>query len=270
MITTLDKKSKSKTKFYEIEGQRVYLPKGISAETWRGGVQKLIVTSTEHGKPKRLSFPWTLAGLEEAKALNDTYKKEVRKYGADFGNITEDEKRALDLWRQYTKEAMANGFAYASAYEIVQAGLEGRKTTSPTFEALARFYFDKELMRKTDGELTEHAETVKRRLFNHICPVLGSRPAHTITEEEVEAFLNSLKGINGKRASVNTREQYLNLLKTVFKFCIKRGQIPATYNPVANLNPPTKKKIEEPETLSVEEVKRIFAFVKNTPRYQTP
>ena len=267
VITTLDKKAKSKTKFYEIEGQRVYLPKGISAETWRRGVQKLIVTSTEHGKPKRLSFPWTLAGLEEAKALNDTYKKEVRKYGADFGNITEDEKRALDLWRQYTKEAMANGFAYASAYEIVQAGLEGRKTTSPTFEALAQFYFDKELMRKTDGELTEHAETVKRRLFNHICPVLGGRPAHTITEEEVEDFLNSLKGIDGKRASVNTREQYLNLLKTVFKFCIKRGQIPATYNPVANLNPPSKKKIEEPETLSVEEVKRIFAFVKNTPRY---
>ena len=179
----------------------MYLPKGICAETWRRGVQKLIVTSTEHGKPKRLSFPWTLAGLEEAKALNDTYKKEVRKYGADFGNITED------------------------------------------------------------------AETVKRRLFNHIRPVLGGRPAHTITEEEVEAFLNSLKGIDGKRAAVNTREQYLNLLKTVFKFCIKRGQIPATYNPVANLNPPSKKKIEEPETLSVEEVKRIFAFVKNTPRY---
>ncbi|MBQ8480383.1 MAG: site-specific integrase [Akkermansia sp.] len=79
--------------------------------------------------------------------------------------------------------------------------------------------------------------------------------------------MNSLKGIDGKRASVNTREQYLNLLKTVFKFCIKRGQIPATYNPVANLNPPGKKKIEEPETLSVEEVKHIFAFVKNTPRY---
>lgn len=164
---------------------------------------------------------------------------------------------------------MANGFAYASAYEIVQAGLEGRKTTSPTFEALAQFYFDKELMRKTDGELTEHAETVKNRLFNHICPVLGGRPAHTITEEEVEAFLNSLKGIDGKRASVNTREQYLNLLKTVFKFCIKRGQIPATYNPVANLNPPSKKKIVEPETLSVEEVKRIFSFVKNNPKYHS-
>ena len=70
--------------------------------------QKLIVTSTEHGKPKRLSFPWSLAGLEEAKVLNVTYRKEVRKHGTDFGNITEDEKRVLALWRQYTKEAMAN------------------------------------------------------------------------------------------------------------------------------------------------------------------
>lgn len=269
VITTLDKKSKSKTKFYEIEGQRVYLPKGISAETWRRGVQKLIVTSTEHGKPKRLSFPWTLAGLEEAKALNDTYKKEVRKYGADFGNITEDEKRALDLWRQYTKEAMANGFAYASAYEIVQAGLEGRKTTSPTFEALAQFYFDKELMRKTDGELTEHTETVRQRLFNIICPYFGNKPSHTISENDVLNFLDGLKGQNGGKASLVTRTQYLNLLKSVFKFAVEQGNITKEFNPVANLKPAKKRKDAEPEILTVDEVKRIFSFVKNTPKYHS-
>ena len=267
VIATNNKKTKRRTKLHEIEGKRVYLPKGVSTALWSNGTQRIVVTWSEHGKSKTKSFPWTLAGLEDAKALNETYKNEAKKYGAEFGNITEDEKRALDLWRQYTKEAMANGFSFASAYEVMQNGLTNRKVTSPTFETLARFYFDKELMRKTDGELTEHAETVKNRLFNYICPVLGGRPAHTITEEEVEDFLNSLKGMNGKRASVTTRTQYLNLLKSVFKFCIKREQIPASYNPVANLNPPTKKKIEEPETLSVEEVKRIFAFVKNTPRY---
>lgn len=267
MIATETKKTKAKTKIWVIEDKRVHLPVGISTETWRGGIRKLAVTWLEHGKKKKKFFSWSLAGLEEAKALNDALKKEAKKYGAEFGNITEDEKRALDLWRAYVKEAQMNGFKFASAYEIVQAGLENRKTTSPTFEALARFYFDKEQMRKTDGELTEHAETVKNRLFNHICPVLGGKPAHTITEDEVEDFLDGLKGMNGKRASATTRTQYLNLLKSVFKFCIKKKLLPAEYNPVAGLTPPTKKKDKEPEILSVDDVKRIFAFVKKNPKY---
>lgn len=261
------RKTKANTKFREIEGKRIYLPKGISAEIWHGDIPKLVVTRTEHGKSRRLSFPWTLAGFEEAKALNESLRREAKKYGADFGCITEDEKRALDLWRAYVKEAQMNGFKFASAYEIVQAGLENRKTTSPDFNTLARYYFDKELMCKTDGELTEHAETVQKRLFNHICPVLGGRPAHTITEEEVEDFLNSLKGMNGKRASATTRTQYLHLLKSVFKFCIIKKLLPAEYNPVAALTPPSKKKGKEPEILSVDEVKRIFAFVKRNPKY---
>ena len=267
MIATETKKSKAKTKLWVIEDKRVYLPTGISTETWRGGIRKLTVTWTELGKSRKKHFPWSLVGLEEAKALNDALKREAKKYGAEFGNITEDEKRALDIIRQYIKEAQSNGFGYASASEIVQAGLENRKTTSPDFKTLAQYYFDKELMKKTDGELTEHAETVKNRLFNHICPVLGGKPAHTITEDEVEDFLDGLKGMNGKRASATTRTQYLNLLKSVFKFCIKKKLLPAEYNPVAGLTPPTKKKDKEPEILSVDDVKRIFAFVKKNPKY---
>lgn len=267
MISTETKKSKAKTKLWVIEDKRVCLPTGISTETWRGGIRKLTVTWTELGKSRKKHFPWSLAGLEEAKALNDALKREAKKYGAEFGNITEDEKRALDIIRQYIKEAQSNGFGYASASEIVQAGLENRKTTSPDFKTLAQYYFDKELMKKTDGELTEHAETVKNRLFNHICPVLGGKPAHTITEDEVEDFLDGLKGMNGKRASAITRTQYLNLLKSVFKFCITKKLLPAEYNPVAGLTPPTKKKDKEPEILYVDEVKRIFAFVKKNPKY---
>ena len=266
MNTEKSNKKKSKTKFWVIEDRQVYFPKGVSKENWKKG-PRIVVNYTELGKKKRKSFPWTLAGLEEAKALNDTLKKEARKYGAEFGNITEDEKRALDIIRQYIREAQSNGYGYASACEIVASGLANRKTTSPDFNTLARYYFDKELMKKTDGELTEHAETVKKRLFNHICPVLGGKPVHTITEDEVEDFLDGLKGMNGKRASAITRSQYLNLLKSVFKFCIKKKLLPAEHNPVATLTPPKKKKDTEPEILTVDEVKSIFAYVKNTPKY---
>lgn len=262
-----DKKAKVKTKMHIIEDKRVRFPKGISAETWRGRVKKIVVTWSELGNKRSKSFSWTLEGLEDAKAFNDCRKKETKRYGAEFGNITDEEKRALDLWRQYRREAQLHGFGFASAYEVMQDGLKKRKTTTPTMKALATLYFDKEIMRKTDGELTEHAETVKSRLFNRICPALGNKSAHTITEKNVEDFLDKLEGLNGKRASVTTRTQYLNLLKSVFKFAIKKGAIPAECNPVANINPPRKKKDTEPEILTVEEVKRIFTFVKNTPKY---
>lgn len=262
------KKTKAKTKFYEVEGKRVTLPKGVSVEM-KNGVRKVTVTWSEHGKVRRKYFDYSLEGVEQAKDINATKKQELKRFGQEFGTISDDEKQALDLWRAYVKEAMANGFNFSSAYEVMQRGLNGMNTTTPDFRTLARLYFDKELMRKTDGELTDHTETVRQRLFNIVAPVFGGKPAHTITEQEVLEFLDGLKGQNGGKASLVTRTQYLNLLKSVFKFAVEQGRVPKQYNPVANLKPAKKRKDAEPEILSVNEVKRIFSFVKNNPKYHS-
>ena len=262
------KKTKAKTKFYEVEGKRVTLPKGVSVEM-KNGVRKVTVTWSEHGKVRRKYFDYSLEGVEQAKDINATKKQELKRFGQEFGTISDDEKQALDLWRAYVKEAMANGFNFSSAYEVMRRGLNGMNTTTPDFRSLARFYFDKELMRKTDGELTDHTETVRQRLFNIVAPVFGGKPAHTITEQDVLDFLDGLKGQNGRKASLVTRTQYLNLLKSVFKFAVEQGNITKEFNPVANLKPAKKKKDAEPEILSVDEVKRIFSFVKNNPKYHS-
>ena len=262
------KKTKAKTKFYEVEGKRVTLPKGVSVEM-KNGVRKVTVTWSEHGKVRRKYFDYSLEGVEQAKDINATKKQELKRFGQEFGTISDDEKQALDLWRAYVKEAMANGFNFSSAYEVMQRGLNGMNTTTPDFRSLARFYFEKELMRKTDGELTDHTETVRQRLFNIVAPVFGNKPAHTITEQDVLDFLDGLKGQNGGKASLVTRTQYLNLLKSVFKFAVEQGRVPKQYNPVANLKPAKKRKDAEPEILTVDEVKRIFSFVKNNPKYHS-
>ena len=262
------KKTKAKTKFYEVEGKRVSLPKGISVEM-KNGIRKITVTWSEHGKVRRKYFDYSLEGVEQAKDINATKKQELKRFGQEFGTISDDEKQALDLWRAYVKEAMANGFKFSSAYEVMKRGIDGLNTTTPDFKTLARYYFDKELMRKTDGELTEHTETVRQRLFNIIAPVFGCRPAHTISENDVLDFLDGLKGQNGGKASLVTRTQYLNLLKSVFKFAVEQGNITKEFNPVANLKPAKKKKDAEPEILTVEQVKTIFAFVKSNPKYHS-
>lgn len=260
------KKTKAKTKFHEVEGKRVSLPKGVSVEV-KNGIRKITVTWSEQGKVRRKYFDYSLNGFEDAKALNAIRKQEVKRFGQGFGAISDDEKQALDLWRAYVKEAMANGFKFSSAYEVMKRGIDGLNTTTPDFRTLARYYFDKELMRKTDGELTEHTETVRYRLFNIITPVFANKPAHTITESNVMDFLDGLKGQNGGKASLVTRTQYLNLIKSVFKFAVEQGNITKEYNPVANIKPAKKRKDAEPEILTVEQVKTIFAFVKNNPQY---
>ena len=259
------KKTKAKTKFYEVEGKRVSLPKGISVEV-KNGIRKITVTWSEQGKVRRKYFDYSLEGVEDAKALNATKKQELRRFGQDFGSISDDEKQALDMWRAYVKEAQMNGFNFSSACEIMKRGLLGQQTSTPDFATLANLYFEKELLRKTDGEVTEHAETVRTRLFNIVSPHFGNKPIHTISEEDVMDFLNSLQGLRGK-ASQTTREQYLNLMKSVFKFGVEQGYINKEHNPAKFIKPATKKKDKEPEMLSVDEVKRIFSFVKNNPKY---
>ena len=64
----------------------------------------------------------------------------------------------------------------------MKRGLIGQQTTTPDFSALANLYFEKELLRKTDGEVTEHAETVRTRLFNIIAPYYGNKPIHTLVK----------------------------------------------------------------------------------------
>ena len=259
------KRTKSKTKFHDLQGKRVTFPKGISLET-KNGVKKITVTWTEHGRIRKKFFDATLEGFEDAKSVNVTKKQELKRFGQEFGTISDDEKQALDLWRAYVKEAKESGFQFASAYEVMKRGLIGQQTTTPDFSALANLYFEKELLRKTDGEVTEHAETVRTRLFNIIAPYYGNKPIHTISEEDVMDFLNSLQGLRGK-ASQTTREQYLNLMKSVFKFGEVQGYIGKEHNPAKFIKPATKKKDKEPEMLSVDEVKTIFSFVKSNPKF---
>ena len=122
----------------------------------KNGIRKVTVTRSEHGKVRRKYFDYSLEGVEHAKDINATKKQELKRFGQEFGTISDDEKQALDLWRAYVKEAQMNGFKFSSAYEVMKRGIDGLNTTTPDFRTLARYYFDKELMRKTDGELTEH------------------------------------------------------------------------------------------------------------------
>ena len=100
------KKTKAKTKFYEVEGKRISLPKGISVEM-KNGIRKVTVTWSEHGKVRRKYFDYSLEGVEQAKDINATKKQELKRFGQEFGTISdlrwrlcEPQKTWWNTWKE--------------------------------------------------------------------------------------------------------------------------------------------------------------------------
>ena len=61
------------------------------------GIRKVTVTWSEHGKVRRKYFDYSLEGVEQAKDINATKKQELKRFGQEFGTISDDEKQALDF-----------------------------------------------------------------------------------------------------------------------------------------------------------------------------
>ena len=262
MNTEKSNKKKSKTKFWVIEDRQVYFPKGVSKENWKKG-PRIVVNYTELGKKKRKSFPWTLAGLEEAKALNDTLKKEARKYGAEFGNITEDEKRTISLWRQYRDNCQASGFSHFTAFEVMQRGLETCNTTTPTFQQEGKLYLDN-LLYQENGVVTSHIVKVKSRIAR-ISAHFDRLPMHKMSEDLIRTFVANLTvPRSGEPAQPATKRQYIQLIKSVFSFAVKKRHLEEKDNSTLAIDTPTIEK-KEVEIIPLKEIVKLWKHVKNTP-----
>ena len=91
-------------------------------------------------------------GVEQAKDINATKKQELKRFGQEFGTISDDEKRTISLWRQYRDNCQASGFSHFTAFEVMQRGLETCNTTSPTFQQEGKLYLDNLLYQENGVE----------------------------------------------------------------------------------------------------------------------
>ena len=245
-----------------IEGKRVTFLRGMALEK-HPDCYRISVSRYENGKRARTYYPATLEGYKRAYDDCQMAIHERKRYGTAFGNISDDEKGTISLWRKYRDNCQSSGLSYFSAFEVMQKGLEACNTTSPTFKQMGQLYLKKMLYHE-NGVLTSHIEKVKSRL-EKISKHFDQLPMHKITEDAIIDFIRKLKGHQSKAPALPaTKKQYIQLIKSVFSFAVKKKELDEKYNPSSSIDIPSIEK-KEVEIISLKDVKKIWKHVKKTP-----
>lgn len=250
----------------KIGNSRHLLPVGVTAEE-RKGKRLLLATYRKNGVRQRVVYPFTEEGLKQATEAVATAKREAKTYGANFGSISDDEKRALDLWREYRDACERERCPFMSASEVMGAALARMldEGVSPTLAEVAFKYLDS-IGRKVEGGSSPYLLTVKRRL-DKICAVMGEERICNVTELQITDFIDGLVNPHtGAKAAPRTRKHFLALIKSLFKYAVERRWLDAGRDVARYMEPP-KVKRTEPATLTVEDVRKVMRYVAETPAF---
>ena len=253
------------TKRKKINGKWYHLPAGVRYEKRAAGY-RIIVTWQERGRRKTKQFADTEEGIKDAIQYSEMIRKDIRMYGVQFGTVSDDEKRAVDRWRQYRDACVKAGCEYKSMEDVVKEALRTlqEESISPTLHEAARMYLQ-DMGRRNGGEWTPHMITVENRL-RHITNELGEVRMCNLTNELIEKFLQGLQNPHtGKTAKAATVKQYLGLFKSMGLLMEKRGLLDKRNNFAQTIDAPKIKRIE-PETLSLNEVCRVFEYLRDNPK----
>lgn len=258
-ITTKHPMSKEKK---VIEGKRLTFLRGMSLEKYSDSY-RISVSRHENGKRVRTYYPATLEGYKKAYEDCQMSIHERTRLGASFGNISEDEKRTISLWRQYRDNCQASGFSHFTAFEVMQRGLETCNTTSPTFQQEGKLYLDN-LLYQENGVETSHIVKVKSRIAR-ISAHFDKMPMHKMSEDLIRTFVGNLTvPRSGAPAQPATKRQYIQLIKSVFSFAVKKKHLDEKDNPTLAIDTPTIEK-KEVEIIPLKEIEKLWKHVKNTP-----
>lgn len=244
-----------------IEGKMCDLPEFIQLEKVRG-VERLVLVTFIDGKKNRSYHPATLEAFRKLKSDAASAKSDRKKYGAEFGTVSNEEKRAVEIWREYKRECENSGLPFVDILSVMKKGISELRTSTPTFSAMARTYVDY-LIQKAGGVLTAHIDTIRNRTIK-MSEVLGSCQLHKITEKDIISYINGMTTSTGAPAKQNTKNQYMSLIKSIYKHAIERNLIEENQNPT-KLIKINKVLTEEPTILSVEDVRKIFDYLKSSP-----
>ena len=244
-----------KKKKAEIEGKEKRLPENISLVTKRGK-EKLRVRWTVGADEREKLFPATLTGLQVATEFIASKKREAQEYGQKFGAITDDEKRAIDIWRAYRDECLREGSKWEPMSDVMREAVERVRPQSltPFFPDVSReWLLAKEQLNLDERHLRKRGHK-ERRFSKYFAGVrIGD-----ITPDKIQVFLDTVRGRNDNPPAPGTIRDYMVCLGDIFNFAVKRGIV--TKNPIEAMDKPRVKHDKDPETLTPDEVRRVMEY----------
>lgn len=246
------------SKYVKIDGKRVVLSKGMSAVNV-GNKTMLQVNYHADGKRKRKFFEMTSKGLEEAKRFHSDREREQKAHGENFGCISNDERRALEIFRAYQQQAQRNGMQPESIIKAMEDAIKGFNTSSPSIPELSKSLLQRI---EKDGCSPYYIRTMTIHI-KRASEFFGNTQIHNITPEQITNFVDSIKLENGSDASSTYKRNIYKGLFTIFSHAVKCDYI--TAEQLATL----KRKTECPKgkkgeicALSVDDTRKIFKLIK--------
>lgn len=246
------------SKYVKIDGKRVVLSKGMGAVNV-GNKTMLQVNYYADGKRKRKFFEMTSKGLEEAKRFHSDREREQKAHGENFGCISNEERRALEIFRAYQQQAQRNGMQPESIISIMESALKQMHTETPTISTISRSLMERI---QKDGCSAYYIRTMQ----NHVkraSEFFAETQIHKITPEQISEFIDSITLENGTEASSTYKRNIYKGLFTIFSHAVKCDYITADHlSKLKNKTECPKAKKGEICALSVEDTRKIFKLIK--------
>lgn len=217
---------------------------------------RIYVDGEKDCRRSRCYFPMTLDGYKQAKSLADARNRDKARYGAAFGAVTDDEKKAVELWRDYRMECMRACCPFLSMPEVVKVALEmvRPKSITPFFPDMVQGWLEM-MERKRISE--EHLRKRKQKAAKLSDAFAGVRIG-SITPGMIQAFLDGLRGRDGKKAMPRTVQDYQVCIGHIFSYAVKQGII--AENPVDRMEKPKVTPGKDPAILTPEQVQTVLMY----------
>lgn len=241
-----------------LDGKTVALPDFVSVTKVRGE-SKFVLSWHEDGAVKRKYFPFTSAGLKDVRTAATDKNRERKQYGSAFGNITEDEKRAIEEFRKYKRDCEFNGIKPKSMFEVITETLKTVSAMTPTFRYLADAYLAHMNAKKT---LSKIHVTCTTGALKKLSDFFGEAQIHQLSENDFDAFMMTLVPRKGGELSAAAKKKYLTACKSVLEYAVKKDIIEPEYHFLKNTTAEKPKRVE-PSVLSVADAKKLMQTLKN-------
>ena len=240
----------------------LYRGEHARVEIWTSKPKPLCLCRKIGDETKRKFF-----GLDEITLANDTarhYEIQARANGLNFGTISDDEKRALMIWRDFVFSETKAGNPPRRLSEIVAELVEReahKDETPPLREVVFKFIEAKDA---AGGISQAYRARLKNRL-ERLAKFFREKRIGEITETELKsAILKLSRGRDGAPPAPKTQKHWIEAAKELFAWFYAREN--ATRRPAEKLNNPLElaaapkiEKTREPEIISPAAARAILA-----------
>lgn len=230
-------------------------------EIWTSKAKPLCLCRKIGDETKRTFF-----GLNEITLANDTarhFETQGSAHRLAFGTLSDDEERAISLFRKFAAAQAASGNPLPPLSELVKDMIfrETHKNETPLFPSVAFKFLE---AKDAHGVSPAYRARIKNRL-SALAKRFNKTRIGEITETAIKDAIPKLsRGRDGETPSAKTIKHWIELAKEVFKWFYARENATRRAseklnNPLELLEPPKITKTKEPETITPAAARTILA-----------